>query len=403
MPQSLRWRGHETPWAKARWVVLDRLSWFTYDDALVLERAALRFFAGRSRGDGWAHSNDVYHCARAAQVAGGHRYTDGECIEAIAGDTCDLIRPQRCAVGPNAAGPAAFTADSAPWCDVVASCATTAAWALLVVDQVDAGPFSQAAYACMTGPWVTAFGDPTTATAIPPAGTAGSPQRGPARPIRAVHVPDDDHPPGSCCPARQSGEGGDAVSTPATRQALAGLVTDELRGLDGAVHASATFSPDAAKTHRYVLTRTWGSGTRIGWLMLNPSTADALVDDKTIGRCTSYSRRWGAGGLVVVNLFALRSTDPGALRGHPDPVGVSNDEAILAQLADDHLATVVAAWGAHPFAAARARHVTDIFAAQRIRLQCLGATRNGHPRHPCRLPDGVPLRAYPTPPAGGAQ
>lgn len=192
------------------------------------------------------------------------------------------------------------------------------------------------------------------------------------------------------------------MSTPApdTGQALAGLVTDELRGLDGAVHASATFSPDPAKTHRYVLTRTWGSGTRTGWLMLNPSTADALDDDQTIGRCTSYSRSWGAGGLVVVNLFALRSTDPAALRTHPDPVGTDNDQAILSQLTEDQVCIVVAAWGAHPFAAARARHVTDMLSARRIRLRCLGVTRDGHPRHPCRLPDGLHLRDYRTPPGG---
>jgi hypothetical protein len=165
------------PNAAAVWAVLDRLTWFTYDDALVLERAALRFFDGRSREDGWAHSNDAYHCAQAAKAAGGHRYTDWECIDAIVDDTCDLIRPQRCAVGPNAAGPAAFTADSALWCDVVASCATTAAWAVLVVDQVDAGPFTRTAYRWMTGPWVTAFGDPTTATTIPPPDAADPPTR----------------------------------------------------------------------------------------------------------------------------------------------------------------------------------------------------------------------------------
>lgn len=194
-----------------------------------------------------------------------------------------------------------------------------------------------------------------------------------------------------------------STPAPATRRAPAGLVTDELRGLDGAVHASATFSPDPAKTYRYGLTRTWGPGTRVGWLMLNPSTADALDNDQTIGRCTAYSRTWAAGGLVVANLFALRSTDPRALRGHQDPVGAHNDQAILAQLTDDQVAFVVVAWGAHHFAADRARHVTDLLTARRIPLRCLGVTRDGHPRHPCRLPDGLPLRNYPTSPAGGAR
>ncbi|MEV4212659.1 DUF1643 domain-containing protein, partial [Micromonospora sp. NPDC049662] len=164
--------------------------------------------------------------------------------------------------------------------------------------------------------------------------------------------------------------------------------------LDGNVQAAATFSPDPARSHRYVLTRTWGPGTRVGWLMLNPSAADAMVDDQTIGRCTAYSRSWGADGLVVVNLYALRSTDPRALRTHPDPVGAGNDQVIVAQLADAHVQSVVAAWGAHPFAGARAAHVVDLLAAQGVRLRCLGTTVGGHPRHPCRLPNGLQLVDY---------
>jgi hypothetical protein len=63
-------------------------------------------------------------------------------------------------------------------------------------------------------------------------------------------------------------------------------------------------------TYRYRLGRRWAEGPVDVWIMLNPSTADATVDDRTIGRCMEFSRRWGAGALVVGNLFALRATDP---------------------------------------------------------------------------------------------
>ena len=83
--------------------------------------------------------------------------------------------------------------------------------------------------------------------------------------------------------------------------------------------------------------------------MLNPSTADAERDDPTIRRCIGFSRAWGFGGAEMVNLFALRSTDPGRLREAADPVGPGN----VAHIADAARGAtqVIAAWGAFPLAA----------------------------------------------------
>ena len=51
------------------------------------------------------------------------------------------------------------------------------------------------------------------------------------------------------------------------------------------VKPNATISPDGR--YRYVLTRDWFPKRRMGhvlWIMLNPSTASALIDDPTIRR-----------------------------------------------------------------------------------------------------------------------
>jgi hypothetical protein len=98
--------------------------------------------------------------------------------------------------------------------------------------------------------------------------------------------------------------------------------------------------------YRYHLQRIWGDGPRFCWIMLNPSTADADQDDPTIRRVIGFSKSWGAGGIDVVNLFALRATNPVALKAHPDPVGIfRNDECILRIAAHPCVTQIIAAWG----------------------------------------------------------
>jgi hypothetical protein len=61
---------------------------------------------------------------------------------------------------------------------------------------------------------------------------------------------------------------------------------------------------------------------------LNPSTADEKEDDPTIKRCINYSKKWGYGGLCMVNLFAFRATDPSDLKAFHEPIGLENDKWI---------------------------------------------------------------------------
>jgi len=89
--------------------------------------------------------------------------------------------------------------------------------------------------------------------------------------------------------------------------------------------------------YRWRLWRLWdASRPRLLWVLLNPSTADARDDDPTLRRCVGYAVRWGYGAVDLVNLFALRSTDPRALRSAADPIGYANDAhiAVAVQAAD---------------------------------------------------------------------
>ena len=115
--------------------------------------------------------------------------------------------------------------------------------------------------------------------------------------------------------------------------------------------------------------------------MLNPSTADERRDDPTIRRCVGFARRWGFGGVEIVNLFALRASDPRVLRRAGDPVGAANDRHIARAAARATL--VVLAWGA--CGRLRGRSAEIRARLSRPAPRCLGLTRSGEPRHPLYL------------------
>ncbi len=157
--------------------------------------------------------------------------------------------------------------------------------------------------------------------------------------------------------------------------------------LEPVVRKSAVISP--CGTYRYELRRQWGPEPPVGWVMLNPSTADAELDDPTIRRCISFSGAWGAGGIVVVNLYALRATDPGELARHHYPVGPENDRYWRAVA--DECSSVVCAWGAHPQAVEVARAVMYALRQHREKTWCLGTTKTGAPRHPLYVKSATEL------------
>jgi hypothetical protein len=133
---------------------------------------------------------------------------------------------------------------------------------------------------------------------------------------------------------------------------------------------------------RYFLYRRWGKSDKFClWVMLNPSTADANMDDPTIRKCVGFSDRWGYESLVVVNLFAFRATSPNDLRAAGYLVGEENDD-IVGRLAAK-AALVVAAWGAN---APRDRDASMRgLLGQFGSVRCLGCTKDSIPRHPLML------------------
>ena len=147
--------------------------------------------------------------------------------------------------------------------------------------------------------------------------------------------------------------------------------------------ASAVFG--ANRIYRYTLTRNniaRGSESTACFVMLNPSTADEHQDDPTIRRCIGFARGWGYTRLHVVNLFALRSTDPRGLALYPEPVGPDNDRWIIRRASESDI--VVCAWGTHGRLHGRGDQVVSLLSGV-ADLWCLGQTKDGYPKHPLYL------------------
>lgn len=150
--------------------------------------------------------------------------------------------------------------------------------------------------------------------------------------------------------------------------------------------------------YRYSLEREWisqdgGKGNNyILYIALNPSTADAEIDDPTLTRCVVRAKSLGYKRLKLVNLFAFRSTNPAMLHGCDDPVGPNNDKTIttLAKDADK----IILCWGDNGSWYERDKAVLELLKAFDSKLYCLKRSKLGIPRHPSRLSYEHSLEKY---------
>lgn len=144
----------------------------------------------------------------------------------------------------------------------------------------------------------------------------------------------------------------------------------------------ANFS--ACRTYRYKLWRRWNTAKpHLACICLNPSTADEVDNDPTVKRLIRRAMAYGAGGLVLANLYAYRSTDPDVLPTVDDPVGPENDTAILDACRDAMF--VLCGWGKNGTLLNRAAQVLSLLRQNGITPMCLATNTDGSPTHPLYL------------------
>lgn len=115
--------------------------------------------------------------------------------------------------------------------------------------------------------------------------------------------------------------------------------------------------------------------------MLNPSKAGATESDPTVTRQIERAKRLEYGGLLVINAYDLISTDPGALKTHPKPNTLENDEAIFDAVTRTVKSggIVIAAWGKNA-TEARVCFIREMLCGV-CSLHALAVNKDGSPMH----------------------
>lgn len=162
------------------------------------------------------------------------------------------------------------------------------------------------------------------------------------------------------------------------------VITRKHQALDG-TKSTAVYSE--CEQFRYALERRWGAGSKfLVMIMLNPSTATEIQNDPTVERCERRARMWGMDGLLVLNIFAFRSTDPKDMKAAPDPIGPLNDSTIMDALAGVEMSgggsQIVCGWGTHGNHLNRSAAVLAMIERHSITPMALSWTKDGHPQHP---------------------
>lgn len=144
--------------------------------------------------------------------------------------------------------------------------------------------------------------------------------------------------------------------------------------------------------YRYKLWRIWDrTKPFVLFIMHNPSTADADLDDPTIRRCINFAKDWGYGGLYVGNVSPYRTPYPYVLKRvlHSDAYPEDNYDHI-----DDMIrlcGELVLACGIPP----SVPHLETIVNLIHFKhWKCIKKTKAGFPAHPLYLSKNLTLRPF---------
>lgn len=139
--------------------------------------------------------------------------------------------------------------------------------------------------------------------------------------------------------------------------------------------------------YRPLLWRRWGDeqASCMLWIGMNPSTADASVNDPTIQREVAFTKREGFTRYVKCNVMDYRATDQRELR-RPDINPCSDDNLPTIQHMAQDAGMVVLCFGTlHKRTQPYGDAVVMLLQSMGLRPVCLGKNVAGSPKHPLYL------------------
>jgi len=161
------------------------------------------------------------------------------------------------------------------------------------------------------------------------------------------------------------------------------------------VNGDATFSADGR--YRQLMRRWLGPQFPERYILfigMNPSTADASVNDPTCAREWTFARREGFDAMVKANVGDYRATDPKMLLA-PGVVASSAENLPAIRQAAAGAGMVVLCHGKLNKALAPAgRALVEALRADGMTLWSFGTNGDGSPKHPLYLRADTPLQPF---------
>lgn len=162
------------------------------------------------------------------------------------------------------------------------------------------------------------------------------------------------------------------------------------------VRGDASFSADGR--YRRLMRRWTGDAFPDRYILfigMNPSTADAEVNDPTCAREWTFAKREGYSAMVKANVGDYRATDPKMLLA-PGVTAASPDNIPTIRQAAAGADMVILCHGKLNKALAPAgKALVEALRADSVALWCLGTNADGSPKHPLYLRADTPLIPYP--------
>ena len=154
---------------------------------------------------------------------------------------------------------------------------------------------------------------------------------------------------------------------------------------------SAEFSEDG--NDRYILNRIWDKNKpTLGFILLNPSTANKTNNDQTINKIINYVKKWKIyGGFFVCNIYSFITSDKTLLNKEFKTTYLNSfkdlkNRKYIKQMINS-VDKIIYAWG---YTGKEPKWLSKLVDEP----YCINTLKNGQPGHPSRAKSDLLFKLY---------